>query len=66
MSRLLGVFQTFAYRITIALVYILSGLYVALFSNEDTSQFKIVGWMIFGFGVFRAFMALKSRSRLSK
>lgn len=62
MSRLLGVFQSFAYRITIALIYIVSGLYVALFGGEKASDFKIVGWMIFGFGVYRVYLALRSRT----
>jgi len=65
-SPILEVFKTFSYRITIALIYIFSGLYVALFGDESASEFKIIGWMIFGFGVYRTYLAIKYRLRSSK
>jgi hypothetical protein len=53
-----GIFKSLAYRITISVIYLLSGLLLA-FSDEGRSRdFTMIGWVLMVFGLFRLLMAV--------
>ncbi|MFN5324147.1 MAG: hypothetical protein ACK5C5_04440 [Bacteroidota bacterium] len=63
MNRLNGVFRTFAYHVIIALIYMGAGLMLALNPDPGTMDLSIAGWVIFVYGAYRLFIAIRSRTK---